>query len=433
MKQATLIRMLVMGFLASDTRRRIAHLKGRLARKGQPTVHYFHQVNDPYSHLAAQKIDALAERYKVKFEFHLAGSPTDDEQGDAARFPGWALQDARAIASDYGTELPQTVNQIDRHQVVHAENYLAQYLADPGFAREAIAIGHRLWSGDPIRDLTAEELPAEQLPASDAVADGTALRSKLGHWLSATFYFEGEWYWGVDRLVHLENRLCDLGLSNDPSGICVPRPTPESLGGKDAGAVTLEFFPSLRSPYTAISYDRAIELAHRTGVNLKLRPVMPMMMRGVPAPRVKQRYIMTDTKREADYYGQKIGPMVDPFGEPVKRAFALLPFMIEKGLSVEYCSHYLRAAWCEGVDITTDRGLQQVVENTGVNWQEAQQQFGNNVWEPLLEDNVSAMLSAGLWGVPSFRVTGGTIKEPFCCWGQDRLWRVESEISRRSI
>ena len=415
--------MLVMGFIASDTRRRLAHLKGRLARKGPPTIHYFHQVDDPYSHLAAQKIDALADRYKVKFEFHLAGSPTDHEQGDATRFPGWALRDARTVASDYGTELPQTVDQIDRHQAGHAESYLSQHLTDPGFASEAIVIGHRLWSGDLI----------EELPPSNAAADGSALRRKLGHWLSATFYFEGEWYWGVDRLLHLENRLCDMGLSNNPGGICVPRPTPESLDGKDAGAVTLEFFPSLRSPYTAISFDRVIALAQRTGVKLKLRPVMPMMMRGVPAPRVKQLYIMTDTKREADYYGQKFGPMVDPLGEPAKRAFALLPLMIEKGLSIDYCANYLRAAWCEGVDITTDQGLQQVVENTGANWLEEQQQFGNNAWEPLLEDNVSAMLSAGLWGVPSFRVTGGDIEKPFCCWGQDRLWRVESEISRRSV
>ena len=160
---------------------------------------------------------------------------------------------------------------------------------------------------------------------------------------------------------------------------------------------------------------------------------MPMMMRGVPAPRTKQFYIMTDSKREADYYGQKFGPVVDPFGEPVKRAFALLPFMIEQGLSVDYCANYLRAAWCEGLDITTERGLKQVVEETGANWQKAQNQFNNDVWETLLEDNVSDMLDAGLWGVPSFRVTGGTIEEPFCCWGQDRLWRVESEISRRSV
>ncbi|MGV0035018.1 MAG: DsbA family protein [Candidatus Azotimanducaceae bacterium WSBS_2022_MAG_OTU7] len=423
MKPAILIKKLVMGFIASDTRRRIGHLKGRLSRKEQPTIHYFHQVSDPYSHLAVQKIDALAARYKVKFEFHLAGSPTDQEQGDATRFPGWALRDARSVAADYSTELPQTVDQIDSHQVDPAESYLSQYLTNPGFTREAIAIGHRLWSGDPI----------DELPASSAAVEGSALRRKLGHWLGATFYFEGEWYWGVDRLVHLENRLCDMNLSNNPSGICVPRPTPEPLDGKDASAVTLEFFPSLRSPYTAISFDRTIALAQRTGVKLKLRPVMPMMMRGVPAPRVKQFYIMTDAKREADYYGQKFGPVVDPFGEPVKRAFALLPFMMEKELGIDYCANYLRAAWCEGVDITTDQGLQQVVEKTGANWEEAKSQFANNVWEPLLEDNVSDMLSAGLWGVPSFRVTGGTIKEPFCCWGQDRLWRVESEIARRSI
>ena len=412
-----------MGFIASDTRRQIARIRGRLGRRGQPTIHYFHQVDDPHSHLAVQKIDALANRYKVRFRFHLAQNPTDHEQGDALRFPVWALRDARAIASDYGTELPQNVNQIERHQVEHAESYLSRYLSDSDFAREAVAIGHRLWSGDPI----------EALPASSAAAEGSALRTKLGHWLSATFYFEGEWYWGVDRLVHLENRLRDMDLSNSPDEICVPRPTPEPLVDKNASAVTLEFFPSLRSPYTAISFDRVIALAERTQVKLKLRPVMPMMMRGVPAPRVKQLYIMTDTKREADYYGQKFGPVVDPFGEPVKRAFALLPFMTEQGLSIDYCANYLRAAWSEGVDITTERGLKQVVEETGANWQAAKNQLANSVWEPLLEDNVSDMLAAGLWGVPSFRVTGGTIVEPFCCWGQDRLWRVESEISRRSV
>ena len=383
--------MLVMEFIASDARRQITRIRGRLARRGQPTIHYFHQVDDPHSHLAVQKIDALANRYKVRFRFHLVQNPTDHEQGDASRFPVWALRDARAVASDYGTELPQNVNQIESHQVKHAESYLSRYLADSDFSREAVAIGHRLWSGDPI----------EELPATNAAAEGSALRTKLGHWLSATFYFEGEWYWGVDRLVHLENRLRDMGLSNNPGGICVPRPTPEPLDNKNASAVTLEFFPSLRSPYTAISFERVIALAQRTRVKLELRPVMPMMMRGVPAPRVKQLYIMTDTKREADYYGQKFGPVVDPFGEPVKRAFALLPFMTEQGLSIDYCANYLRAAWSEGVDITTERGLKQVVEETGANWQAAKNQLANSVWEPLLEDNVSDMLAAGLWGVPS--------------------------------
>jgi len=53
-------------------------------------------------------------------------------------------------------------------------------------------------------------------------------------------------------------------------------------------------------------------------------------------------------------------------------------------------------------------------------------------WESLLEDNLSEMLGAGLWGVPSFRVSGGTLTEAAAWWGQDRIWQVENEIARRA-
>lgn len=423
MKPATRIKMMVMGYIASDARRRLAHVTGRLARRGKPVVHYFHQVDDPYSHLVIQKLDLLGERYKVTFVPHLVSSPSSEEQGDSERFRDWALRDARSVASDYGTTLPEDIDKIPDDQVLLAESCLAQFLDAANFTTKATEIGNHLWRNEQL---------SQQGDSGDKLEEGTALRAKLGHYLSATFYFEGEWYWGLDRLFHLENRLRDMGLSNDPESICVPRPEPEALGIRDASAITLEYFPSLRSPYTAISFDRTMNLVERSGVNLELKPVMPMMMRGIPAPRAKQLYIMSDTRREADYYGQPFGPIVDPFGEPVKRAFSLFPYMVELGKEVEYCSNYLKAAWAEGIDITTDAGLQLVVERSGVNWQDARNQFDNSEWQPLLECNVSDMLEAGLWGVSSFRVTGGNSATSFCCWGQDRLWRVESEIARRA-
>lgn len=420
MKPKVLLRRLFMGALISDQRRGLKHLAGRLRRRGAPVVHYFHQVDDPYSHLAAQKIFDLFQRYSVRFEYHLAGPPNDEEQGDSNRFTTWALKDARSIAPFYDTNLPVKVDTPDAQQVAAAERYLAGYLTSSEFPEQAVEVGHKLWSGTLDVDGAA----------SNAVAEGSALRHRLGHWLGATFYFEGEWYWGVDRLVHLEDRLRDLGLSREPTGVCVPRPLPETVKGT-AGDIQLEYFPSLRSPYTAISYDRTIDMVNRTGVQLNLRPVMPMMMRGIPAPRSKQMYIMSDTKREADYYNQPFGPIVDPFGEPVKRAFSLLPFMMDQDKAVEFCGEYLRAAWTRGVDITEEEGLRQVVETIGVNWADAQATMNNAEWQPLLEENVSDMLAAGLWGVPSFRVSGGD-KPPFSCWGQDRLWLVEAEIARRT-
>jgi len=62
MQLQTRIRSAAAGFLSSkafaDLLRRIARGKRALTGK-PPTVHYFHQVNDPYSHLAVQKLDAL--------------------------------------------------------------------------------------------------------------------------------------------------------------------------------------------------------------------------------------------------------------------------------------------------------------------------------------------------------------------------------------
>jgi len=420
MKPKILLRRLFMGALISDQRRSLKHLAGSLRRRGAPVVHYFHQVDDPYSHLAAQKIFDLFQRYAVRFEYHLAGPPNDEEQGDSNRFTSWALRDARSIAPYYETRLPRAVDSPAVEQVAAAERYLAGYLSSSEFPERAVEVGNKLWSGN--LDVDG--------PPTNAVQQGSALRHKLGHWLGATFYFEGEWYWGVDRLVHLEDRLRDMGMSRDSTGICVPRPLPETVPGS-AGDIQLEYFPSLRSPYTAISYDRTIDMVNRTGVQLNLRPVMPMMMRGIPAPRSKQLYIMSDTKREANYYNQPFGPIVDPFGEPVKRAFSLLPYMMDKGKAVEFCGEYLRAAWTRGVDITEDEGLRQVVEAVGVSWPEAQASMDNLDWQPMLEANVSEMLAAGLWGVPSFRVTGGDAP-PFSCWGQDRLWLVETEIARRA-
>ncbi|MCB1685179.1 MAG: DsbA family protein, partial [Pseudomonadales bacterium] len=269
--------------------------------------------------------------------------------------------------------------------------------------------------------------------ARQVLDEGDALLKRRGHYLGAMFYFEGEWYWGLDRLYHLERRLRESGFDTRPAaGPCVPRPTGISASGVEAAGVSLEYFPSLRSPYTAISYARTMDLVDRSGVTLRLRPVMPMMMRGVPAPRAKQFYIIMDTKREAEAAGVPFGKVVDPFGDPVRRAFSLYPTLERLGKGREYLGSYLSAAFAEGIDITLDAGLAQVVERIGVPWSNCAAALGSAEYIAVVEENLQALSSAGLWGVPSFRVSGGARDGTFQCWGQDRLWRVETEIALRS-
>jgi 2-hydroxychromene-2-carboxylate isomerase len=310
-------------------------------------------------------------------------------------------------------------------EVAAANAALTPTLNTPGFAARAFATGQALWSGS----LSAQGDPDEI--GSRAVREGDALRRKLGHYLGAMFYFEGEWFWGMDRIRSLEQRLIEEGFGDGTGKIRVPQPTPRDTTGLAASQVELEYFPSLRSPYTAVGHQRVLDLIERSGVTVRLRPVMPMMMRGIPAPRAKQRYIISDAAREARAYQVPFGRIVDPLGEPVKRAFALFAAAERLGKGMPFVTAYLSAAWAEGVDIAKQAGLRQVAESAGLDWSELNSVATGVDWAALLDENLNAMLAAGLWGVPSFRVSGGSIDTPFACWGQDRIWRVENEIADR--
>ncbi len=413
--------------------RRKARLKRKL-RGDKPSVHYFHQVDDPYSHLAVQKLDQLKAAYKIPFTPHLVSKPAVEYQGSSIHFEYWALRDALSVAQAYGTSFPQRPDlkqSLDPAALAAANNLLAAHLDAPDFARIAFDTGTALWSDAPMTDLSTPPAGAE------ALREGDALLRKLGHYLGGMFYYDGEWFWGIDRIRLLEARLRDEGYGNDNNGdLCVPEPVPadtSNLTISDAiTPIVLDYFPSLRSPYTAIGHQRVLDLLQRSGVTLNLRPVMPMMMRGIPAPRAKQQYIITDAAREARVRQIPFGRIVDPFGEPVKRAFALFPGAMALDKGMPFVTAYLSASWAEGIDITSEAGLRQVATRAGIDWHELQQAAQGSDWEKLLDDNVNDMLAAGLWGVPSFRVSGGSIEVPYACWGQDRIWRVENEIAARA-
>ena len=419
-------------FSSADELERLRN-KARKIREKQntpPTVHYFHQVDDPYSHLAVQKLDELKRRYNLKFEAHLVSKPEDKFQGDANHFETWALRDAVSVAPDYATDLSPASKAPTGAGVTRANQTLAAHLESTEFAKVAIEVGTELWT----RPGTGENNTGDtnSQAATVALGAGNALRAALGHYQGAMFYFEGEWFWGIDRIRSLEHRLADEGFDSASGALCVPEPTPDPFASEPATSVVLEYFPSLRSPYTAVGQQRVVNMVAESGVTLKVRPVMPMLMRGIPAPQAKQRYIITDAAREGRTHGSPLGRVVDPFGEPVKRAFELFAGAQALGKGMEFVTTYLRAAWVDGHDITKAKVLQQVVEDSGLDFQQTLDATDELDWQALLQDNLDALTAANLWGVPSFRVSGGVSKPPYVCWGQDRIWRVASEIARRS-
>jgi 2-hydroxychromene-2-carboxylate isomerase len=407
--------------------------KHRLRSGHRHRVEYFHQVDDGYSYLAAQVLPDLANRYDIELVCHLVSGPRGNNAAEPELLLKLSRYDAHLVAPEYGLEFPEHCAELDAELVQLATQILAN-LNSREFVKQVVAISRALWSDDKA-ELLRLQAQLDSLPEGQAravVARGNARREQLKHYSGAMFYYGKEWYWGVDRLYHLEERLAHLGadkLAEKP--MLVPRPAVESGPLKDNGSLTLEIYPSLRSPYTAISFDRTVQLANDTGVNLVVRPVLPMVMRGVPATREKGLYIFSDTVREAHSANVAFDKMYDPIGDPVRRAYSLYPWACEQGKGNELLSAFLRCAFVEGVNTNNNKGLRRVVENAGLDWSEARSRLGQPGWEQQLEVNRLAMYEAGLWGVPSYRLLDKQGQAILALWGQDRLWLVAREIQRR--
>lgn len=409
-----------------DARRSLASARRR-ARGGPAVVHYFHQADDPYSHLMLQALPALAANHAVRLELHLVPPPDAAAAPDRERLQAWSRRDAEDLAATVGLEFVDPGHEPDPALASLANRALAAAFRDgrplESALRAATEIGAALWSGD--RE-TLERLPAA--PAAQAAAlleAGEALRRRLGHYLGATLYFEGEWYWGVDRLGHLEQRLRGAGLARVadrpwivevPRVVCRHRPT-------NGHRPELHFFCSLRSPYTYIAVARVLQLAECYDARLQLRFVLPMVMRGLPVPRAKRLYILRDTKREAESLGLPFGRIVDPVGVPTERGLAVLHHAVEAGKGPRFLESFMRGVWSEGIDAGSDDGLRRIAERAGLDEAFVAAALRDSSWRTVAQANREDMLALGLWGVPSFRVDRNPAR-----WGQDRLWQVERDL-----
>ena len=405
----------------------------RRVKKGQPhRVEYYHQVDDAYSHLAAQTLQPLLDTYDIELVPFLAGPPFGNNAPEPELLLKYALRDSRQVAHHYGLDFPGKAELPSTPQLDLATLILAGVNPDD-FPKTAVEVGKALWSGsDSDLDALGKQFGRTDSGTAEAsVSKGTQRRDKMGHYSGAMFYYAGEWYWGVDRLYHLENRLIELGARKPgKTELIVPRPGIDVGEKQDNGSLTLEFYPSLRSMYTSIIFDRTIRLVEDSGVKLVLRPILPMVMRGVPATMQKGMYIFSDTARESRTLELNWEGFYDPIGDPIRRAFSLYPWSREQGRAVEFLSAFLKGAFYDVVNTNRDAGLKTVVENAGLSWQEAQSVIDNEDWEEEIEENRLAMLDLGIWGVPSYRLLDSKGNEVLAAWGQDRLWLVAREIKR---
>ena len=412
---------------ADKVRHAVAATRRRVTGK-PPTVDFYHDLGDPWSYLALQAAVRIAELYPVAVRFHLVGPPAADVDPAPVLRAKYAVRDAAELALHYDVDMPGH-READPANVRRSSSILIRNRPDRDQLAIALELGHAVWSNDQKAITAAQGKYGTEATGSippHVATQYTALR-EAGFYRAGSFGYDGDWYPGVERVGYLEDRLMADFNVTPPRRAINPRPAserpPERLVGVGARP-SVEVWWSFRSPYSYLALTGLERLKRTMPVDLVLKPVLPMVARGLPVPRTKRMYLARDAHREAGRLGIPFGTICDPLGKGVEHAMAIAKLAIERGRGFELMSSIARGVWSEAKDLTSYVDLRAMVERADLDWTDAKGALADDSWQVWASDHAADLNAAGLWGVPSFRVG------EHVAWGQDRLDFVVDRLRR---
>ena len=427
------LRSLILNLLFNPT---VIRMKRWLAEKrrqlsGRPhVVSVFLQLDDPYSYILSHYLPSLAATYDIELRLYLSQSRGDEYQPEPDMLAEYAVADCVRLAGELGIpfldkgKLPPTEHRVGLSDAV------ASLVGTQDFdeeLRQALAV---FWRGDSSAAANMSGAADVFGQASGVIADSQKLQENLGHYNTAMLHYAGEWYWGVDRLHYLLDRLDELGVAKsdtpNPLLASIRQAMKISLPVKPPAAARdlppIEYFHSFRSPYSYIALQQTYAIADAFGIELKLRPVLPMVMRGMKVPRPKLLYIVKDTFREAGRRNIPFGKIADPVGRGAERCLAVFQYAESEHRAREFLVNAGTAIWAEAIDVATDEGMRKVTGRTGLFWPDVEAAMQADDWREPIEANRESMMESGSWGVPTVRMGD------FILWGQDRDWLLIRHI-----
>jgi 2-hydroxychromene-2-carboxylate isomerase len=418
-----------LGSAGDATRRAVTELRERITSAPRRLDVYL-DIADPWSYLTAQAVARLIAVYPVELDVHIVTPPASDVDPAPTLRPDHAARDARQLAEYWNLD------------------FVGKRAADSGLVREVgtgmirarpakeqlaafLELCGAMWAGDrkglgPLLRQWGTEAHNSVPPVLN---DNYAQLRKAGHYQGGMLHYKGEWYWSVDRLPYLERELAaDFGVT-------APAPVIAQRDATERGPLKLsdkplacELWFSFRSPYSYLALEQIEAVLAPYRIPLQLRPMGPLATRGVPAPTVKQMYIVRDAKREADRLGIAFGELCDPQGAGVDNCLAIAHWAGARGPDAlfAFARSAMRGIWAEARDVAEYVDLRQIVERAGLPWDEAKAALGDPAAIKAATVNAADLAVIGMWGVPSMRCGD------FVAWGQDRIPLLADRLRRHT-
>lgn len=300
--------------------------------KNRRVLNVFIAVDDVQSFVLLQCVHKIISLYAMDVKINVLEPQLNGWSSSLDVKYDWVFRDCSLFCTLYGLEAiskpsqsVQVLNEITSQLVTATASSNATSAAsvvEDAMAVMKLAMGGPCCSSQAFQDDTG---PSSDLVAAELTASKSLLKH-LGYYSPGALEFEGEWY-PPGRLHHLERRLqeehpkSNHGLIFDKereTSLPYTRPGLSASGSQTTSAAPtadrrlVEVFYSFRSPYSQLVLPRLRVMCAAHGVDILVRPVLPMVTRGLKVPREKELYIGRDAAREARLLGLPMGKLADP-------------------------------------------------------------------------------------------------------------------------
>ena len=398
------------------------------------TVYYFHEVNDPYSHLCAQILKPLTDHYEIDLVPLIVGKPPKSSTPETEMLMTHSIEDAVMIAPYYNLQFHPLTSEIDHQSIEVAQSILVN-CDQSKFINTAVQVGEALWSGnsDELHSMNDSKNHLNNNHLSSVIKKNNMTRKKMGHYFGGVFAYEGECYWGIDRLPHLEKRLTEVGAKKGDKEGTVMSKKYSVVNKKQWPELYLDIFWSGRSPYSYLAMKPLAELREKYNVELRYQIIQPMVMRGMKINPEKGLYIVKDCMRIANENNIPFGNIIDPVGEAVERCYSMFDYVRKNRKEEQYLHAFAKAVWAEGKHGYLTSTLKTIINKIDLDWEEAKTELDSTNWTNETDKNRETLYKLGKWGPPTMSLSNSEGENLITVWGQDRIWLIEETIKLMQV
>lgn len=391
--------------LKKQTARAVESLGGRNA-----TLRFFHDPGCARSWLMTQALIDLQSHYDVSILGHTIAGPDPDIIRNPHQYRRFSWRDALHQAAYHGLLAPERQPHFGEVEEVSAELFRLEGTSD--WLLHARHLGEQLFRGNSLVGAATDLSPLER--------NMTLLR-QLGSYRGGTVFTHGEWFFGVDRMLLIEELMLD---SSEAKRLVTQAPS-RDLPPIDGD--TLRFFFSFRSPFSFLALPRVVALATRYQLKLETYPVLAPQDERRATPVRLQLDMLLDASREARRRRISFG-RVAPLSEDAHRELACIYYGLadDEERQQHFLHNAFHALWVRGLNFNLPHNFERLLAESAIRPEEAEAFLQQPEWLEQAHDNGEELMDWGYLDVPAFEI--GTQRY----WGYDRLNYLEEQLAGRS-